>query len=306
MSIKRLPPLNALRVFEVAARHMSFSKAAEELHITPGAVSQQIKSLEDVLGVALFTRINRGLLLTDEGQLMLPDLREGFAKLHSAVDTLSSHQQKRPLIVTLAPVFASQWLIPRLERFYQAYPHIEVRIDAMLRVVNFLQEDVDLGIRYSDQSDLTGLTAIPLAHEEIIPVCSPRLLNAAPALKTLADLRSHTLLHSKPGNSSQIWMDWGHWLTTVGAEALLDIADHGPEFSLNSMAIQAAVAGQGVALANSFLVSDDLAIGRLVQPFSLSIVSNYQYYLIYLPQSAENPRIQAFQQWLLAEVGGGN
>ena len=301
---KRLPPLNALRAFEVAARHLSFSKAAEELHVTPAAISQQIKILENDLGVMLFRRINRGLLLTDNGQLLLPDLNAGFDKLHHAVETVRQNQRYRPLTVTLTPSFASQWLIPRLERFWQKHPTIEVRIDATLRLVDFLHEETDMGIRYTDEKDSKDLVMIPLAEEAIIPVCSPNLLQTKHPLTTLADLHHHTLLHSTPYADERTWSNWRYWFRAIEAEEMLPLAEKGPQFSLFNMAIQAAIAGQGVALVSSLLVADDLAAGRLVQPIPLQAVGTHKHYLVYPQQSVGNRRIEAFQNWLLEEAAG--
>jgi LysR family transcriptional regulator, glycine cleavage system transcriptional activator len=301
----RLPPLNALRAFEAAARHLSFTKAAAELHVTQAAISHQIKTLEEHLGVPLFQRRNKAVLLTDAGQLCLPGVRDGFARLAEAVDGLRALKIDNVLGVTTSPSFAAKWLVPRLERFRAANPEFDVRIDASTQLVDFARENFDVGIRYG-RGSYAGLTSESLFGTEVFPVCSPRLRKGAQALRTPADLKLHTLLHTE-------WLardeepDWRMWLLAA------DVPDvdwtRGPQFNDGALAIQAAIEGQGVALGRDALVAADLKAGRLVRPFRLSVAGRFHYYLVYLPTALKRPKVALFRDWLLSEAahtrGGG-
>jgi LysR family glycine cleavage system transcriptional activator len=299
---RHLPPLNALRAFEAAARYLSLTRAAEELHVTPAAVSHQVKALEDYLGVKLFRRMNRSLLLTDAGQACLPGLREGFDRLAEAVDAVRARDESRPLTVTVPPSFGAKWLVPRLDRFSQDHPGIDVRIDASMRVVDMVREDVDIAVRYG-AGDYPGMRVDRLMDEEAFPVCSPRLLEGENALREPADLCNHTLLHLMgPAADAAGHPDWSMWLRAAGVSDC--DASRGPTFSLSSMAVQAAVDGQGVALVGSVLVADDIAAGRLVRPFELSFPLGFAYYVVYPEANAESPRVVTFRDWLMAEVAG--
>lgn len=299
----RLPPLNALRAFEAAARHLSLTKAAAELHVTPGAISQQVKALEDYLGVQLFRRLNRALLLTETGQASLPALRDAFDRLAQAVETLRVHDAEQPLTVSVAPSFAAKWLVPRLDRFREVHPEIDVRIDASNRLVDLVREGVDIGIRYG-LGHYPGMRVDPLLSEEVFPVCAPQLLKGPHPLRVPADLRWHTLLHIDWVSGFETWPDWRMWLLSAG---ISDIdPTHGPRFSHASMAIQAAVEGHGVTLGGSVLVEDDLATGRLVKPFQLSCPVAFGYYLASPATSAHHRRVVAFREWMIAEVANKN
>ncbi|MFQ5545655.1 MAG: transcriptional regulator GcvA [Acidiferrobacterales bacterium] len=296
---RRLPPLNALRAFEAAGRHLSLTKAAEELHVTPAAISHQVKALEDYLGVQLFRRLNRALLLTDAGQACLPGLGEGFDRLAEAVTASRTRDEHRALAVTVPPTFGARWLLSRLDRFRAAHPGIDVRIDATDRLVDFGREEIDIGIRYGT-GNYPELHVEPLMAEEVFPVCSPRLLEGPHALRQPDDLKAHTLLHGEWTTRAQ--PDWSMWLLAAGVH---DIdASRGPQFSLAGMAIQAAIEGHGVALAGSVLVADDLAAGRLVKPFDLSVPVSFGYYLVCAKTAVNRPRIIAFREWLIAEARG--
>ncbi len=294
-----LPPLNALRTFEAAGRHLSFTKAAAELHVTPAAISQQLKTLEDYLGVQLFRRLNKALLLTDAGQACLPGLQEGFDKLAEAVKALRARDARRALTVSVAPSFGAKWLVPRLDRFRDAHPGVDVRIDASHRLVDFVREDVDIAIRYGS-GDYPGLRVDRLLTDEVFPVCSPRLRAGPHPLRVPADLRWHTLLHADWGTGDAGHPDWRMWLLTAGVG---DIdPTRGPQFSLSSMALQAAIEGHGVALGSSVLVADDLAAGRLIKPFDLSFPVSFAYYVVCPETSVDQPRIAAFREWVMAEA----
>lgn len=294
---RRLPPLNALRAFEAAGRHLSLTKAAEELHVTPAAVSHQVKALEDYLGVQLFRRLNRALLLTDAGQACLPGLAEGFDRLAEAVTASRIRDEHRALAITAPPTFGARWLLSRLDRFRARHPGIDVRIDATDRLVDFAREEVDIGIRYGT-GNYPDVHVEPLMAEEVFAVCSPRLLEGSGPLRKPADLKAHTLLHSEWTTRAQ--PDWAMWLLAAGVR---DIdPSRGPQFSLAGMAIQAAIEGHGVALAGSVLVADDLAAGRLIKPFDLSVPVSFGYYMVCAKTAVNRPRIVAFREWLIAEA----
>lgn len=296
---RTLPSLNALRAFEAAGRHLSLSQAAEELHVTPGAVSQQVKSLESHLGVRLFKRSQQGLRLTESGGVLLPGLSEGFKRLADAVEEARSSDQRRALVVSIAPTLATRWLVPRLYRFARAYGEIDVRIDATDRPVDLYHEDIDVAIRLSP-SNPSELHSDVLFDEEVFPVCSPDLPDDEHPLRGPSDLRWHTLLHVDWQYPTHSWVDWAKWLKAAGAEQVE--ASGGPRFSLFTMAIQSAIDGHGVALPGSVFVADDLAAGRLVKPFSISVPTDCAYYLLCPPATAHNPKVEFFRAWLMDEA----
>lgn len=301
--MRPLPPLNALRAFEAAARHLSLSKAAQELHVTPAAISHQVKGLEEYLGVKLFKRMNRALLLTDAGQACLPGLREGFDRLAEAVEAVHARDESQPLTVSVAPSFGAKWLVPRLYRFSRANPGIDVRIDASMRVVDLLREDVDVAVRYGP-GNYPGMRVDLLMAETVAPVCSPRLMEGPDALREPGDLCRHTLLHlSDSGVGGDGYPDWRMWLQAAGVTDC--DGGRGPTFSLASLAVQSAVDGQGVALVGHALVGDDIAAGRLIEPFELTIPLRFAYYVVSPVATADNPRTAAFRDWLLHEAALG-
>jgi LysR family glycine cleavage system transcriptional activator len=298
--MKTLPPLNALRVFESAARHMSFTKASEELHVTPGAVSQQIKTLEDFIGGRLFRRTKRALLLTDAAQASLPILREAFDKLEEAARILTARGDSKRLTVSVAPSLAAKWLVPRLDRFNERFPDIEVWISADMEVVDFAVDDVDLAIRYG-AGRYPGLEVELLMEESIIPVCSPRLMTGAHPLRAPQDLAHHPLLHDgSPDQHDASSANWAMWLKAAGVD---DIdAKRGPKFNQSSLVIEAAVAGKGVALAKQAIALADLEAGRLVAPFDLTTPSAFSYYLVHPASKSRNAAVKAFKKWLREEA----
>ncbi|MFQ5995526.1 MAG: transcriptional regulator GcvA, partial [Acidiferrobacterales bacterium] len=259
---RRLPPLNAVRAFEAAARHLSFTKAAEELHVTQAAISHQVRALEGYLGFKLFRRLNRALVLTEEGQTYLPPVKRVFDQLFEATKRLTESESRGRLTVSVLPSFAARWLVPRLGRFREAHPDIDVRVAPAAELVDFARDDVDVAIRYG-RGRYLGLRVDRLMTEDIMPVCSPALLKGAKVLKRPSDLAHHTLLHDEDHG------DWRTWLIAAGAK---DVdATRGTVFTDSGMLIQAAVGGQGVALARGALAADDLAADRLVRPFELSL-----------------------------------
>ena len=293
-----LPPLNALRAFESAGRHLSFTKAAAELNVTPAAISHQVKALEELLEVPLFRRLTRALRLTDAGQAALPTLSQGFDKLAQGVEQMRAHCESGVLTISVSPSFGAMWLVPRLERFRSRHPDIEIRIDGTDRLVDLARDDADVAVRYGP-GGYNGVRLDCLFSQVNTPVCSPALLSGEHPLGQPDDLRHHTLLHVD-------WKDaeasWRMWLLAAG---LHDIdPTRGPRFTMENMAVQAALDGHGVALIGDILVADDLAAGRLVRPFdpSLSTPLKFSYYLLSAKDSAEQPKVAAFRDWLLEEA----
>jgi len=289
-----LPPLNAIRVFEAASRLLSFTQAANELHVTQAAVSHQIKHLEDYLNLKLFRRINRRLLLTEEGQIYAPTIRESLQQLAAATERLTASRRIDSITVSVLPSFASRWLVPRLWKFRQLHPELDVRLSAFEWVVDFERDAVDLAIRYG-KGCWSGTRAELLIEEKVFPVCSPKLLRGEAPLKTPADLRDHTLLHDNFAREG-----WKQWLAAAQVEGI--DPGRGPSFSHAAIVLDAAEAGQGVALGQGPLVADDLARGRLVKPFALELDAEYSYYVVIPEGDQERPNVAAFKAWLLAEM----
>lgn len=295
--------LNALRAFEAAARHQSFSEAAAELNVTPAAVGQQVRVLEAWLGVTLFHRASSGttrLVPTDAARAALPDIRAGFDRLSMGLSRLKDASDSGVLTVTVSPAFAAKWLLPRIERFQQAHPDTDLRLDTNQRPVDFLVDGIDIGVRYG-AGIWPGLTAVRLMDEEIYPVCAPRLLDQSPVLQTPGDLSRHTLLHDLTLEQSTGFPTWRTWLDAAGFPGI--DAEHGLRINNSAAVLQAAIDSRGVALGRSELVRDDLAAGRLVRPFGdLSCPIDLAYYVVYRPECAAKPRIAAFRDWLVEEA----
>jgi LysR family glycine cleavage system transcriptional activator len=290
---RRLPPLNALRAFEAAARCVSFTRAAQELAVTQGAISHQVKALEARLGLRLFHRRHQGLELTSAGQTYLPIVRDAFDRLALGTEQLLAAEGVNRLTLSVSPNFASKWLVPRLGRFAGQHGEIDLRISATMHHVDFALEEVDMAVRHGD-GDWPELHVVRLCPEELFPVCSPRLLEASQPLREPGDLRHHTLLHLGDRR------DWLKWLEAAGAEGV-DLS-RGAVFNQASMAIEAAVEGQGVALARTALAALDLLSGRLVRPFAFGLAVDYAYYVICPQANARRPKIRKMQEWLLAEA----
>ncbi|GAA0858259.1 transcriptional regulator GcvA [Aliiglaciecola litoralis] len=292
---RRLPPLNALRAFEVAARHLSFTKAADELFVTQAAVSHQIKSLEDFLSIKLFLRKNRTLLLTEQGQGYYLELKALFESLHLATEKLLATGDKGAITVAVPPSFAIQWLVPRIHQFSQNHPDIDVRIKAVDFDDGFLEEDVDVAVYYG-RGKWSGLIADKLHTEYLTPVCSPMLFDGSKPLDNLTDLKHHRLLHDSTRES---WKTWIRNFHVPGVNV-----EQGPIFSHTMMVLQAAALGQGIALANSVLARPELLSGRLVCPFEERLISKSSYYLVCHQSQAELGKIATFRHWLLEQVRG--
>jgi len=293
--MSRLPPLNALRAFEAAARHLSFLKAADELHVTPGAISQQVKALEDQLGIALFRRLPRGVLLTDAGQLYGKRLGEIFDQIRRATTDVLRDAEPDGLTVATMLSFAARWLIPRLGGFNLAHPETTVRVMADGKITDFNTEDVDLALRYGP-GNYPGLHVELVFAETVFPVCSPALMQGAHPLRCFDDLRHHILLHDEPSPSYHN-LCWQGWLATQGVEHI--DTRPGPRFTYTHMSLQAAVSGLGVALGTDVLADEDLATGRLVRPFPHGVKSHHAYWLVCPPAALARPKVAAFRAWIL-------
>lgn len=293
---QRLPPLNSLRAFEAAARHQSFTRAAEELAVTPAAISHQVKALEEQLQLRLFRRLPRGLVLTEEGRALLPGVSDGFLRLADAVARIANRDLAGRIRVSVIPSFAARWLVPRIGDFHARYPEIDLEIDAEPRSVDLQTSDVDIGIRYG-AGGYPGLLTELLLREELFPVCSPTLLNRGLPLKELTDLRHHTLLHDINATG---WLNWQPWLEGAAVTGI-DLR-RGLRFSDTAMIIQAAIAGHGLAIGRSGLMGKDLAAGRLVRPLPISRPAPYDYWMVLLPHRAEEPRLLVLRQWLTEQA----
>lgn len=309
----RLPPLNALRAFEAAARHLSFKNAALELSVTPTAISHQIKLLEDFLGYALFRRLTRALELTVQGQAMLPKVREGLACFAAAVESAQARASSGKLVVVLPPSIATRWMVPRLKGFAQAKPQLNLQIIRSLKAIDSDQapastplapvdpreEDSTVVIRFGT-GVYPGCQVDHLFGSEYIAVCSPKLLAAGPPLRTPEDMRHHVRLHTDAIASDHASPGWADWFKLAGVKDVDSSA--GPHFSDSGLVYVAALDGLGVALASKPLVATALAQGRLVAPFELAVAQNYAYYLVVPEAISQRPAVQAFRAWLLKEA----
>jgi LysR family glycine cleavage system transcriptional activator len=295
---RRLPPLSSLRAFEVVARHETFRAAAEELHVTPAAVIQQVKALEGLVGRRLIRRHGRGYSLTPDGVAGLEALRNGFEQLSAAVDAMSSGG-RRVLTVSAVPSLAAEWLVPRLHRFRQQHPDIDVLLHPTVELVDLEHSRVDLGVRYGSGS-YPGLVSERLFGVEIFPVYSPKMLRGKRALKNPNDLRSHPLIHTEWTPGTGHWPGWSDWLRAAAVTGVK--VNQGLRFSDGALAIQAAVSGQGIALGSKALALDHLAAGRLVRPFELSLVTDFAYYITCARKRGEEPDLVAFRRWIVAEA----
>ncbi|MEM1236442.1 MAG: transcriptional regulator GcvA [Pseudomonadota bacterium] len=295
---RSLPPLRALRAFEAAARHLSFSQAAAELGVTPGAISHQIKTLEEWAGTPLFHRLTRALRLTPAGEAALPLLSEGFDRLSDGAHLLQARRDDPLLTLSVSPGFGSLWLLPRLESFRRTHPDIELRIDGTDRLVDIAKGDADLAIRYG-QGGYSGVLSDRLFSMRATPVCSPDLLASGPALTSPADLANHTLLHVEWKEAEGSWRTW---LLAAGSTAVDPFK--GPRFTKEEMAVRAALNGEGIALIGDRMAADHIASGRLVRPFeaALSTPLVFAYFLLTPKSRQDDPKITTFRSWLLAEA----
>jgi LysR family transcriptional regulator, glycine cleavage system transcriptional activator len=295
----RLPPLNALRAFVATAKHLSFARGAADLYVTPAAVSQQVRILEEHLGAVLFKRANRSLLLTDEGQALLPALVDGFEKLSEALDALENVGSTGVLTVSMAPSFAAKWLVPRLESFQSTHPDIDVRVTASMHLVDFEAEGVDCAIRYG-LGQYRGLLVQKLLTESVVPVCSPSIRRDGPGTSPADALREMTLLHDDSPEQDASCPSWRMSLRAAGIEAV--DAERGLHFNQASLVLEAASAGRGVALAKSRLAADDLRNGRLVQLFDVAQPVDFAYWFVCPPTKATLRKVALFRDWIVREA----
>jgi LysR family glycine cleavage system transcriptional activator len=309
----RLPPLNALRAFEAAARHLSVKKAAIELNVTPAAVSHQIRMLEDYLGVQLFHRYNRALELTDAARASLPKLREGFDCLVQAVERLRSHVSGGVLTVSAAPSFAARWLMPRLHRFIAAHPEVDVRVSARMRrvsvdgkgdvaeraTVEAWLDDSDIAILYG-RGNYPSLWVRKLLDLTVAPICSPRLLEGANPLRKPDDIAHHMLLHDDTGDLYDNEPFWDVWLREAGVTGV--DSRRGPHFSHAVLAFEAAIDAVGLVASMPVLAAEDIAAGRLVVPFDLRVPLASAYFLVCHESASARPAVALFREWLLEEA----
>src|SRR5271166_1233088 len=296
---ERLPPLNALRAFEAVARRLSFARAAEDLHVTKAAVAQQVRLLEQEIGAPLVERSGRGLALTEAGAAGAPGLAEGFAALARAARAMREAKGRRFLVINSSASFASTWLVGRIGRFKALHPDIDVLLDANPIDDALESTAADALIRWG-AGDFPGLAVTLLFKEYVFPVCSPVLAASDNPLRAPADLRRHTLLHLEWSAAYPSWPTWPDWLKAAGAGDVE--ARHGVWFNNMAMAIRAAAQGQGVALSSFAIAADELAAGRLVAPFSMSVKTPFGYYLLCRPEEAGAPRIKALREFLAAEA----
>ena len=292
----RLPSLNGLRAFEAAARHLSFTVAASELNVTQTAVSHQIRRLEEELGIRLFVRQNRALALTPEAKDYLPGVRAAFNDLRLATDRLLRRDDDHVLTVSTLASLAAKWLLPRLATFQESHPGIDVRITTSPGLVDFRNGDVDAAIRYG-RGHWPGTRADWLTADELFPVCSPALLEGDKPLRCPEDLAHYTLLHSSGGYDD----DWRLWLTAAGLPSNIS-KQPGLTFDLIFLTLQAAIDGSGVAMGRTSYVEADIAKGRLVVPFKVTLPADAGFYLVTPEAKADPPKLGAFRQWLKASV----
>jgi LysR family transcriptional regulator, glycine cleavage system transcriptional activator len=297
---RSLPPLNALRAFEAAARHLSLSLAAIELGVTPAAIGHQVRLLEDHIGLPVFERNGRGLALTDAGAAGLRDLREAFAHLSAAMDAIGSLGETGTLSVSVAPSFAAKWLLPRLESFEREHPEIDVHVSVSMQLADFARDRIDVAIRYGGGAYLEVFFEKLLA-ETVIPVCSPELLRSK-VLRSPRDLLSLTLLHDDSPDNDPSCPNWDMWLRAAGVDDVE--VDRGPRFNQASLVIESAILGRGVALAKSTLATADIEAGRLVRPIEAERPVDFAYYFVAPRAKLNLPKVVHFRDWLRRRIEG--
>jgi LysR family glycine cleavage system transcriptional activator len=289
---RRLPPLNALKAFEAAARSESFTRAAQELNVTQGAVSHQVKALEATLGIRLFNRERQRLVMTEAGRDYLAVVRDALDRIAAGTERLVQRQSSGVLTISTSPDFAAKWLVYRLGRFAESHPEIDLRVSAAAHQVDFAREDVDVAVRHGD-GKWPGLDAVRLCSERLFPVCSPKLVAGRNRIAAASDLLKFPLLRLDD------WKTWTRWFEAAG---VADAVAHGPVLNRASMLIDAAVDGQGIALARTALAAWDIINGRLVTPIDVSLKMPNTYWIVCPKATASVPKIATFRKWLLAEA----
>lgn len=300
-----MPSLNALRAFEAVARHLNYRRAAEELKVSPAAVKQLVAKLEAAVGTPLLRRRGRGLALTAAGEAGGPDLSQGFRQVNGAVEKMRAATRRRRLIVSVEPSFATAWLVPRLERFRQACPEVDVLIDSSLQIVDLAGGAADVAVRFAAPPD-RALVTERLFDEELCALCSPGLAAAA-GLTELADLERVTLLHWDLGHlpwasGTRRWMEWSRWLAHAGAGRMRP--GEGLRFTDYNLALQAAIAGQGAILASWPILRHLVAAGLLTDPFGARVQTDIGYDLVTTERARERPEVGSFLAWIAGEARG--
>jgi LysR family glycine cleavage system transcriptional activator len=294
----RLPSLNALRAFEAVGRHLSFARAGEELFVTKAAVAQQVRQLEDEIGAPLVERVGRGLRLTEAGVAGMRELGDGFAILARGARAMREANGRRFLVINSSASFAATWLVGRVGKFKAQHPDIDVLLDAN-PMEDAERSNVDALIRWGT-GEFAGFSRTLLFKEEVFPVCAPALAHGEHPIRTPQDLKHHTLLHLDAKPSDSTWPTWSDWLKAAGAAEVE--TTRGVWFYQMSMAIHAAAQGQGVALTSLAIAADELASGRLIAPFTMSVPTPFGYYFLCRPDQAASPRIAALRDFLVAEA----
>ena len=290
---RKLPPLSSLPCFEAAARLLNFSKAADELNVTPGAISRAIKHLEDQLNVLLFERKTRSVRLTAVGEPYAQAVRDALEQLAAATALATARRSESTLTVSTSDGFAGRWLVPRLYRFHRAHGGVDVRVSTTGKLTNFLGDGIDIAIRYGSGS-YPGLTSEFLTDEEVFPVCSPTLLRGAHPLRKPEDLKHHTLIRDTYP------IDWAAWLSSANVKG---VNPHkGLTFDSYTFAVEAAAQGEGVVLGRTMLVAADLAAGRLVRPFKHTLKAFSSFYVVYPPEAIRRRKVKIFRDWLFSEI----
>jgi LysR family transcriptional regulator, glycine cleavage system transcriptional activator len=297
--MRRLPPLDALHVFAVAARHLNFTTAAAELHRTQSAVSHRIKALEEELGVALFTRLTRRLELTPAGQALAHHMNQSLAEIARIIAEFGKLEGTQRLRVTALPSVASRWLTPRLPRFFDLCPEIEVQVVAEAQLLDLTAEGIDLAVRFGRGQYPRHAVSL-LMRDQVLPVCSPKFLTEHGHINTIDQLLALPLIHDSATESDESKSDWRSWLGQLGRPAVPYLS--GPRFSNADLSIEAAIRGIGIALGRFSLVADCLVGGTLVSPMPIATATAYSYYVVALPESAALPKVARFCRWLRAEA----
>jgi len=295
--------LNALKAFEASARHQSFSGAAAELNVTPAAVGQLVRTLEDWLGAPLFQRANSGkvrLVTTEAAERALPDIRAGFDRLTLGMERLKEGSATGVLTVTLSPAFAAKWLLPRIDKFQSLWPDTDVHLDTSLKSVDFVAQRVDIGVRYG-LGNWPGLVAEKLMEEEVYPVCSPALFNKHGQFDNPTEIAHETLIHDLSMDAHTGFPSWQTWLDKAGV--VTTAIARGMQINNSAAVLQAAIDGQGIALARGVMARDDIAARRLIRLFpEMKFISPLAYYLVYRPECSSLPKLKAFRDWIFDEV----
>ena len=289
---RQLPPLNALRAFEASARHLSFTRAARELHVTQTAISHQIKALEQYLGAQLFKRLPRKIQLTEQGESLLAVTGKCLDQIAEVSESIRKPRSSRKLTVSITPTFATQWLVPRLGRFWRQYPDIELKLHHSVQLADFT-DDVDMAVRAAQEANWPGVEAEHLMTLDLIPVCSPVLADGRAPPTSPTELADYTLLHESD------YEEWVQWLLNVGVDNIE--ARRGPLLGDSTATILAAVNGEGISLARTVFVSDHIKSGRLIAPFAMCVRDLFNYYVVYPRYALNNPGVAAFRDFLFRE-----